>query len=337
MDAVVIAAPSAWAVAFLVTAALGAPAIRLLKKMKFGQKILEDGPTWHMKKQYTPTMGGVTFILGLLAALCACFPAIMAAGDFKPAMIFAFSAVFGLIGLIDDYTKIKKKQNQGLTALQKLLLQIAAAALFVTALRSLGYLTGRVYVPFWDFTLSLPWGIYLPCAIFVIVGCVNAVNLTDGIDGLAASVTAVVSAFFTAVFLFLLSDVSAVFSAGLLGGLMGFLLYNKNPARMFMGDTGSLFLGGAVCGMAFACDMPLILVPVGIVYIAETLSDILQVAWFKLTRRLFGQGMRIFKMAPLHHHFEKCGWSENKIVFVFSAVTAAMCVLSYFGVRGHLI
>lgn len=325
----------AWAAAFLVTAVIGAPVIRLLKRMKFGQKILEDGPTWHMKKQYTPTMGGVMFILGLLAALCACFPAIMAAGDFKPAMIFAFSAVFGLIGLIDDYTKIKKKQNQGLTALQKLLLQIAAAALFVTALRSLGYLTGQVYVPFWNKTLILPWSLYLPCAIFVIVGAVNAVNLTDGIDGLAASVTGVVAAFFTGVFL-LLADVSAVFSAGLLGGLMGFLLYNRNPARVFMGDTGSLFLGGAVCGMAFACDMPLILIPVGMIYIVETLSDILQVAWFKLTRRLFGQGRRIFRMAPLHHHFEKCGWSEKKIVFVFSAITAVMCVLSYLGLRRYL-
>ncbi len=336
MNTVAITALCAWATAFLVAAVLGAPVIRLLKKLKFGQKILEDGPTWHMKKQHTPTMGGVIFILALLAALCSCFPAIMAAGDFKPAMIFAFSAVFGLIGLIDDYAKIRKKQNQGLTALQKLLLQIAAAALFVTALRSLGYLTGQVYVPFWDRTLALPWSLYLPCAIFVIVGAVNAVNLTDGIDGLAASVTAIAAAFFTGVFL-LLTDVSAVFSAGLLGGLLGFLLYNKYPARVFMGDTGSLFLGGAVCGMAFACDMPLILVPVGIIYIVETLADILQVGYFKLTRHMFGTGRRLFLMAPLHHHFEKKGWSEKKIVFVFSAVTAAMCVLSYLGVRGHLV
>ncbi len=336
MNTMAITALCACGTAFLAAAVLGAPVIRLLKKMKFGQKILEDGPTWHMKKQHTPTMGGVIFILALLAALCACFPAIMTAGDFKPAMIFAFSAVFGLIGLIDDYAKIKKKQNQGLTPLQKLLLQIAAAALFVTALRSLGYLTGQVYIPFWDQTLALPWSLYLPCAIFVIVGAVNAVNLTDGIDGLAASVTAIVAAFFTGVFL-LLADVSAAFSAGLLGGLLGFLLYNKNPARVFMGDTGSLFLGGAVCGMAFACDMPLILVPVGVIYIVETLADIIQVGYFKLTRRIFGKGRRLFRMAPLHHHFEKCGWSERKIVFVFSAVTAAMCVFSYFGVRGHLI
>ncbi len=319
-------AVAAFVVSLVVTALLGMPVIHFLKRLKFGQKILEDGPTWHINKQYTPTMGGVMFIIGLLCALCACLPAILAQGDFKP-----FSVVFGLIGMVDDYTKIKKKRNQGLTPMQKLLLQIAAAALFVTVLRSLGYLTGQVYVPFVDLTFSLSWWIYLPCAIFVIVGTVNAVNLTDGIDGLAASVTAVVSLFFTAVFAQMGGDATVAFSAGLLGGLLGFLLYNKNPARVFMGDTGSLFLGGAVCGMAFACDMPLILVPVGLIYIVETLSDIIQVTYFKLTH-----GKRIFKMAPLHHHFEMCGWSEKKIVFVFSAITAVMCALSYFGVRPYL-
>lgn len=324
-------AVSAFVISLVVTALLGLPVIRFLKRLKFGQKILEDGPTWHMNKQYTPTMGGIMFIIGLLCALCACLPAILRQGDFKPVLIFTFSVVFGLIGMVDDYTKIKKKRNQGLTPMQKLLLQIAAAALFVTVLRSLGYLTGQVYVPFLDITFSMAWWVYLPCAIFVIVGTVNAVNLTDGIDGLAASVTAVVSLFFTAVFAQMGGDATVAFSAGLLGGLLGFLLYNKNPAKVFMGDTGSLFLGGAVCGMAFACDMPLILVPVGIIYIVETLSDIIQVTYFKLTH-----GKRIFKMAPLHHHFEMCGWSEKKIVFVFSAITAVMCILSYFGVRPYL-
>ena len=326
-------AMAAFVIALLVTALLGMPVIRFLKKLKFGQKILEDGPTWHMKKQYTPTMGGILFIAGLLCALAVCLPAIRQQGDWKPVILFVFSLVFGLIGMIDDYTKIKKKQNQGLTPLQKLLLQIAAAALFVTILRTMGHLTGQVYVPFLDVTFTLAWWIYLPCAIFVIVGTVNAVNLTDGIDGLAASVTAVVAAFFTALFLQLGGgqDATAAFSAGLLGSLLGFLLYNKNPARVFMGDTGSLFLGGAVCGMAFACDLPLILVPLVLIYIVETLSDIIQVTYFKLTH-----GKRIFKMAPLHHHFEMCGWSEKKIVFVFSAITAVMCVISYFGVQPFL-
>ena len=324
------AAVCAFVVAFALTAVLGTPVIRFLKKLKFGQKILEDGPTWHMNKQYTPTMGGIMFIAGLVGALCACLPAIWAAADLRPVLIFALSLIFGLIGMVDDYTKIKKKQNQGLTPLQKLLLQIAAAALFVTVLRSMGYITGHVYIPFVNVLWQVPWFLYLPCAIFVIVGAVNAVNLTDGIDGLAASVTAVVALFFSGVFL-ALGDSSAVFSAGLLGALLGFLIYNKNPARVFMGDTGSLFLGGAVCGMAFACDLPLILVPVGIIYIAETLSDIIQVTYFKMTH-----GKRIFKMAPLHHHFEMCGWSEKKIVFVFTAITLVMCIVSYLGIGPFL-
>ncbi len=324
------AAICAFVVAFALTAVLGTPVIRFLKKLKFGQKILEDGPTWHMNKQYTPTMGGIMFIAGLVGALCACLPAIWAAADLRPVLIFALSLIFGLIGMVDDYTKIKKKQNQGLTPLQKLLLQIAAAALFVTVLRSMGYITGHVYIPFVNVLWLVPWFLYLPCAIFVIVGAVNAVNLTDGIDGLAASVTAVVALFFSGVFL-ALGDSSAVFSAGLLGALLGFLIYNKNPARVFMGDTGSLFLGGAVCGMAFACDLPLILVPVGIIYIAETLSDIIQVTYFKMTH-----GKRIFKMAPLHHHFEMCGWSEKKIVFVFTAITLVMCIVSYLGIGPFL-
>lgn len=324
------AAICAFVVAFALTALLGTPVIRFLKKLKFGQKILEDGPTWHMNKQYTPTMGGIMFIAGLVGALCACLPAIWAAADLRPVLIFALSLIFGLIGMVDDYTKIKKKQNQGLTPLQKLLLQIAAAALFVTVLRSMGYITGHVYIPFVNVLWQVPWFLYLPCAIFVIVGAVNAVNLTDGIDGLAASVTAVVALFFSGVFL-ALGDSSAVFSAGLLGALLGFLIYNKNPARVFMGDTGSLFLGGAVCGMAFACDLPLILVPVGIIYIAETLSDIIQVTYFKMTH-----GKRIFKMAPLHHHFEMCGWSEKKIVFVFTAITLVMCIVSYLGIGPFL-
>ena len=324
------AAICAFVVAFALTAVLGTPVIRFLKKLKFGQKILEDGPTWHMNKQYTPTMGGIMFIAGLVGALCACLPAIWAAADLRPVLIFALSLIFGLIGMVDDYTKIKKKQNRGLTPLQKLLLQIAAAALFVTVLRSMGYITGHVYIPFVNVLWQVPWFLYLPCAIFVIVGAVNAVNLTDGIDGLAASVTAVVALFFSGVFL-ALGDSSAVFSAGLLGALLGFLIYNKNPARVFMGDTGSLFLGGAVCGMAFACDLPLILVPVGIIYIAETLSDIIQVTYFKMTH-----GKRIFKMAPLHHHFEMCGWSEKKIVFVFTAITLVMCIVSYLGIGPFL-
>ena len=194
--------------------------------------------------------------------------------------------------------------------------------LFLVVMRVGGYLSANLYIPFVGVTLRLPWLIYLLFSVVVILGADNAVNLTDGIDGLCASVTLVVSLFFSVVFL-REGNGAATFALALSGGLLGFILFNKNPARVFMGDTGSLFLGGAVCAMAFAYDMPLILVPVGLVYIIETLSVILQVGYFKLTH-----GKRIFKMAPYHHHLEMSGWSEWKIVIVASAVTAVLCLVS---------
>ena len=312
--------------AFVVALIIGKPIIQGLRRMKFGQKILEDGPTWHMNKQNTPTMGGLIFIIAMIVPMLVVLPALVSDGEYRPLLMLALSLVFAAIGFVDDYTKIKKKQNKGLTAKQKLLLQLAAAALFITVMRVMGYLEPQLIIPFVDITIELPWIVYLLFGIFVIVGADNAVNLTDGIDGLCASVTAVVTVFFTAVFTFMDSP-ARLFSAALLGGLMGFLFFNKYPAKVFMGDTGSLFLGGAVCAMAFACNLPLILIPVGIIYIIETLSDIIQVGYFKLTH-----GKRFFKMAPIHHHFEMCGWSEKKIVAVFSGVTLLMCVLSYIGI-----
>lgn len=317
----------AFLVAFAITTVLGMPLIKFLKKLKFGQKILEDGPTWHMGKQHTPTMGGVMFILGLLAALTVCFVEILNTGDARPMLVFALAMLFGIIGFIDDFTKIKKKRNQGLTAMQKLLLQIAAAALFMTILQYMGYVSGSLYIPFANIVVNISWWVYLPASIFVIVGAVNAVNLTDGIDGLAASVTAVVCLFYTLLYLLVPNSQMQVFSAGLFGGLLGFLIFNKNPAKVFMGDTGSLFLGGAVCGMAFASDMPLLLVPVGIIYIVEVLSDVIQVLYFKMSG-----GKRIFKMAPIHHHFEMSGWSEKKIVLIFTGITIIMCAITYLSI-----
>ncbi|MBQ9924614.1 MAG: phospho-N-acetylmuramoyl-pentapeptide-transferase, partial [Clostridia bacterium] len=300
--------------------------IQALRRLKFGQKILEDGPTWHMNKQNTPTMGGLIFIIAMVVPVLFLTPAMIKDGEYRPLLMLALSLVFAAIGFVDDFTKIKKKQNKGLTAKQKLLLQLAAAALFITVMRVMGYLEPQLIIPFVDITIDLPWIVYLLFGIFVIVGADNAVNLTDGIDGLCASVTAVVALFFTAVFTFADSP-ARLFSAALLGGLLGFLVFNKYPAKVFMGDTGSLFLGGAVCAMAFACNLPLILIPVGIIYIIETLSDIIQVLYFKATH-----GKRFFKMAPIHHHFEMCGWSEKKIVAVFSAVTILTCALSYIGI-----
>ena len=309
---------------FVVAAVIAIPIIKGLIKLKFGQKILEDGPIWHAKKQNTPTMGGIIFIIAIFIGVAAQLPAMIKANDFKPLLMLALSTVFAGVGFVDDWTKIKKKQNKGLTAMQKLLLQIAAAALFVTVMRVLGYISPDLYIPFVGITVALPWYVYLVICVFIIVGADNAVNLTDGIDGLCTSVTAIVALFFS-IMLTIRGDMGAGFSGALFGGLLGFFLFNKNPAKVFMGDTGSLFLGGAVCAMAFALNMPLILVTVGIVYIVETMSDIIQVLYFKATG-----GKRFFKMAPIHHHFEKCGWSEWKIVIVFSAVTALMCLLSVF-------
>ena len=309
-------------IAFVVAVLLAPIIIRKLRELKFGQKILEDGPTWHKSKQNTPTMGGVIFVLSMTLAVLTTLPAMAAEHDWRPLVMLGLSLVFGFIGMVDDWTKIKKKQNKGLTALQKLLLQIAAAVLFLVVMRVMGYLSTNLYIPFAGISLKMPWVLYLLFSVVVILGADNAVNLTDGIDGLCASVTLVVSLFFSVVFL-REGNGAATFALALSGGLLGFFLFNKNPARVFMGDTGSLFLGGAVCAMAFAYDMPLILVPVGLVYIIETLSVILQVGYFKLTH-----GKRIFKMAPYHHHLEMSGWSEWKIVIVASAVTAVLCALS---------
>ena len=318
---------AALVVSFAVTVLAGKLLIPALRRLHAGQSIKEDGPTWHMSKQGTPTMGGVMFIVGILAATLAFGWRDLADGHLGALYAFLFALVFGLIGFIDDYMKVVHHQNTGLTAGWKFLLQLAAAILFTVLLRHEGYLSPSLYIPFVNVTVQLPWLLYMVFAAFVMVGCVNAVNLTDGVDGLAATVSLPVAVFFAAsTALWGLTELS-VLSAALLGGLLGFLVYNHHPAKVFMGDTGSLFLGGIICALAFSADMPLILILVGIVYIVETLSDIIQVVYFKATH-----GKRIFKMAPLHHHFEMCGWRENKVVAVFSAVSLIFCAVAFLGV-----
>ncbi len=317
------------AIAFAVTAIIGSPVIHWLRKMKFGQKILEIGPKWHMNKQNIPTMGGFMFMIGIAASML--IMGILtgqwkggahATGNFFAVLLIALA--YGLVGMVDDWAKIKKKQNAGLSAGQKLLLQVVVAAVFLSLLRLTGSLSDGIWIPGTNMTLRLPWMVYLVFAIVAVVGCDNAVNLTDGIDGLAASVTLPVAIFFAAVGYCLNAPSIMAFAGALAGALAGFLIYNFNPAKVFMGDTGSLFLGGAVAGLAFACDMPLILLPIGLIYICETLSVILQVSYFKATH-----GKRLFKMAPIHHHFEMCGWSERKIVGVFTLITIVMCILAW--------
>ncbi len=313
------------AVALAITVLAMPFAIKTLRRLKYGQTIYEDGgPAWHAGKKGTPTMGGVVFIIAITIAILLMIPKMQQWGDYSPVVMLGLSLIFACIGVVDDWTKIRKKRNKGLTAKQKLLLQVAGAVLFLSVMRALNYLDSVVHIPFTDISFTLPWPVYLVVFGIIIVGADNAVNITDGIDGLCASVTLVISLFFSAVFLVELNN-AAIFALALSGGLLGFLLFNKFPAKIFMGDTGSLFLGGAVCAMAFASGLPLILALVGVVYIIETLSDIIQIFYFKATG-----GKRFFKMAPIHHHFEMCGWSEWKLVGAGSALTAAMCALSYF-------
>ena len=314
-------------VAFGVAAILGQVFIPLLHRLKAGQAIREDGPTWHMSKQGTPTMGGVMFILAIAVAIVASGWEEIQRGNWNHIYVFLFALVFGLIGFIDDFQKLRHHANEGLTAPQKFLLQLAAAIAFTVLMRSQGYLTPNLFIPFLNVAIPMPWVVYMVFAAFVMVGTVNAVNLTDGIDGLATGVTIPVALFYMAVSAWFGRNDLAILSAALVGGLSAFLSYNFHPAKVFMGDTGSLFLGGMVCGMAFALDIPLVIPIIGLVYVAEVLSDIIQVVYFKKTH-----GKRFFRMAPLHHHLELGGWSETKLFCVFSGLTLALCCLAFLGV-----
>lgn len=325
-----ILALAAVVITFLATLIIGRFLIPELRKLHAGQSIREDGPTWHAAKEGTPTMGGIMFILGVGVVILILGWSQMLHGSFAHLYVYLFALVFGLIGFVDDYRKVARHQNEGLTARQKFLMQLVAAVVFLCLMRYEGMLTDKLYFPFFNTSVHVNWIAYLIFAAFVIVGAVNAVNLTDGVDGLACSVTFVVMAFFTVTSLLWKTATLPLMPASLLGGLAAFFAYNHHPAKVFMGDTGSLFLGGAVAALAFAMDMPLVLIPVGIVYILETLSDIIQIGYFKATH-----GKRFFKMAPLHHHLELSGWSETKIVTVFSLLTLACSALALWGVWGR--
>ncbi len=318
-------------VAFGAAAIAGQVLIPVLRRLKAGQAIREDGPTWHMSKQGTPTMGGLMFILAIGIAILAAGWEEVRMGFYNHWYVFLFALVFGAIGFIDDFQKLRHKANEGLTAPQKFLLQLAAAIAFTVLLRYEGYLTPDLYIPFLNVELvGIPWMVFMVFAAFVMVGTVNAVNLTDGIDGLATGVTIPVALFYTAVSAWYGRDDLTILSAALAGGLSAFLIYNFHPAKVFMGDTGSLFLGGMVCGLAFALDIPLIIPVVGLVYVLEVLSDIIQVIYFKKTG-----GKRFFRMAPLHHHLELGGWSETRLFCVFSGGTLLLCLLAFLGVMNR--
>ena len=307
---------------------LGYFLLPVLRALKAGQSIREIGPTWHNNKAGTPMMGGLMFIF---AAIICLLGNLFTMEEHSVFYVLVLSLCFGLIGFLDDFYKIKFKRNLGLTAIQKAMLQMAVSAIYLYLLYRQNILTCDIYIPFFDVTFYLHPIVYIFFAMFVMVGCVNAVNLTDGIDGLCGTVTIPVMVFFAAAAFCMGKYDLALLPAALAGGLIAYLFYNWHPAKVFMGDTGSLFLGGIVCAMAFALDMPLVLILVGVVYIVETLSVILQVGYFKLTH-----GKRLFKMSPIHHHFEMCGWKEEKIVLTFAGVSAVMCLLAWFGISGRI-
>lgn len=328
-------------VSFLVTSILGKWIIPYLRKLKYGQTILEDGPSWHKNKQGTPTMGGIMFIIGIFLSVAVILPVYSftsKAGDFSMAepsiviykvvigLMMAFC--FGVIGFVDDYIKVVKKRNLGLTAKQKLILQFLTASLYLGAVyigKAINHSSSLTtfFIPFLG-RVNLPGIFYWPVSAILIVGVVNATNLTDGIDGLLSCVTFFAGLFFMIITAYIGVISFSVVSSALVGGCLGFLVWNFHPAKVFMGDTGSLFFGGLICALAFGIDLPILLIPIGFVYIAEAVSVMLQVIYFKLTH-----GKRLFKMSPIHHHFEMCGWSESKICMVFSLIEIIMGIISF--------
>ena len=307
-------------IAAVITGLLGYFMVPFLHKIKFGQTIREVGPSWHKNKQGTPTMGGIMFIIGSSVAAVICIAFLWLNGGAETQLMFvkvvagALMAVgFGIVGFLDDYISIKKHRNLGLTEIQKLILQFIIVGAYLLSVALAGGTTETV-IPFLG-SVDLGFFYCILAAVFI-VGMVNAVNFTDGIDGLNTSVTLVVALVFSVIAMLLNRVGLSLYAAAIVGAMIGFLFWNANPAKVFMGDTGSLFLGGAVCALAFGVNMPILLILIGIIYIVEILSVVLQVTYFKISH-----GKRIFKMAPIHHHFEMCGWNENKICFVFSGVT----------------
>ena len=309
---------------FVVTVVLARIFIPVLKSIKMGQKILDIGPRWHKGKEGTPTMGGLFFI-------AASFLPVIASAIWKSnfGLLIHYLFVFfnGMIGFIDDYVKFFKKQNAGLSAKQKLVLQFALTGVYLAVLHFTGNLSTVVSLPFTNTGFDL--GIFYYIILLVgIVFTVNSTNLTDGIDGLCSSVTAVAMVFLSVLAIKSGNLEAGVMSGTMLGGALGFLVYNFHPAKVFMGDTGSLYMGACVCAVTMMLDIPIILLFVGIIYFVESVSVMIQVTSYKLTKK------RVFKMTPIHHHFEMCGWNEVKIVFVFSVVTAVFAAIGCFGFIG---
>ena len=307
-------------ISFGISAVLCPIVIPLLHRLKFGQQVRQEGPKEHLKKQGTPTMGGIMFLGAIIVT------SLFYIGRYPDLVPVLFVTVgFGIVGFLDDFIKIVMKRSEGLNPIQKLVLQLIIAAIFTFYCMKSPAIGTELIIPFTDGkTIDLGW-FFIPFCLFVMLGTDNGVNFTDGLDGLCSSVTVMVATFFTVVALGNNSGISPI-CAAVVGSLMGFLLFNVHPAKVFMGDTGSLALGGFVSASALMLRMPIFLLIIGLIYVVEVLSVMIQVTYFKSTG-----GKRFFKMAPIHHHFELCGWSETQVVAVFSIITALLCLVAYIG------
>ena len=304
-------------ISFAISVILGPIIIPFLRKLKMGQTERVEGVQSHLKKAGTPTMGGVIFLIATVIT------SLFYVRDYPKVIPVLFLTLgFGIIGFLDDYLKVVLRRSDGLLPWQKFSLQVVVTAVFTYYLVNYTDVNLAMRIPFWsDHYLNLGW-LAVPVLFFAVIGTVNGVNFTDGLDGLASSVTLIVAVFFSVVSIGTKSGIEPI-TCAVVGGLMGFLLFNVYPAKIFMGDTGSLALGGFVAGAAYMMQMPLFILLVGLIYLVEVLSVIIQVTYFKKTH-----GKRIFKMAPIHHHFELCGWSETRVVAVFSIITAVMCLIA---------
>ncbi len=314
-------------IAFGLSAILGPIFIPMFRRLKFGQNVRDFGPESHLKKQGTPSMGGVIFLLA--SAITLLF--FMDNNEDGMALLL-FTLGFGVIGFIDDYLKVKKKSSDGLMPMQKIVLQSIVMIAFLIYLVKTKENYSVVYIPFMDnVAITLDLWVFVPFYFLAVLGTVNAVNLTDGLDGLASGVTLMVATFFG--FVALLSGNNVfIYAWALSGALVGFLLFNSNPAKVFMGDTGSLALGGFVVGIAFILNQPLLIVIVGFIYVLEVVSVCIQVPYYKYTKKKYGEGRRIFKMTPFHHHLEESGYKETKIVAIFYIITAILCLVGFLSI-----
>lgn len=309
-------------IAFCITVLLCPVVIPFLTRLKFGQFVRDDGPKSHLKKAGTPTMGGVVILAGILIT------SLMYINTNPNIIPILFITVgFGIIGFLDDFIKIVMRRSLGLRAYQKMLLQLIVTTIYIYYMYNIIGIGTEIFIPFSNGKVLDLGGLFIPFLYFVMIGTVNSVNLTDGLDGLASGVTVLVATYFTVVSIGLSSNILPITGAAV-GSLLGFLLFNSYPARVFMGDTGSLALGGFVAATAISLKMPIFLLIVGFIYVCETFSVMIQVFYYKLTKK------RVFKMAPIHHHFELSGWNETKVVAVFAIITAILCLVGLIALDG---